>query len=100
MLLPLTFPALPGPGPPTHNIQQAYHVISESFNNSLELLRQDHHDPLRIQFHINRFQHQIFPLYIALSMEQITLNWLQHGAHLLGQLHADLEAAVKIAEDK
>jgi hypothetical protein len=38
MQFPPTFPALPDPGPPTHNTQQAYHIISETFNNSLELL--------------------------------------------------------------
>jgi hypothetical protein len=100
MEFPSTFPALPSPGPPTHNIQQAYHIISETFNHSLVLLCQDDNDPLRIQFHINRLRQQIFPLYIALSTEGIPLEWLTHGAHLLGELLVGLEAAVKSAEDE
>ena len=96
-----SFPALPGPGPPNyHNIQQAYQIVSETFHNSLQLLRDDDHDPLRVCFHVNRLQFRIFPLYLALSTEELPEDWLKAGAHALGQLLLALQASTQTAEEE
>lgn len=94
MILLTSFPALLGPGPPNHNIQQAFHIISESFNNSLQLLQQNNHDILHIHFHMNCLEHHICHLYHALSSKEIPQDWFETGAHHLGQLLAALWTAM------
>ena len=81
------FPALPEPGPPNYyNIQQPYQIVSETFHNSLQLLHEDDHDPRCVHFHANHLQFHIFPLYLALSTEELPEDWLKAGAHALEQL--------------
>jgi hypothetical protein len=91
MDLAASFLALPD-GSPNHNIQQAYQIVSETYKNSLHALHQDGNDPLRIQFHIDRLRQRIFPLYTALSTEELPSDWLKAGAHVLGRLLVELEA--------
>ncbi|KAF8531102.1 hypothetical protein JB92DRAFT_2692908 [Gautieria morchelliformis] len=97
--LPGSFPTLHGPGPPSNNIYQAHKVISDSYNNSLQLLRQDDQDPLRFHFHLDRLQNRIIPLFRALSVENVPEDWLESGAHALGKLLVALWVAIKGAED-
>jgi hypothetical protein len=96
---PLEFRAIPGPGPP-QSIQRAHELISGTYNKSLQLLKQDDCDPLRLRFHISQLRDRIFPLFTALSNEDIPQEWLNFGAHLLGRLLVELESAAAGAKEQ
>jgi hypothetical protein len=98
MELPVTFPALPGPGPPNNHVQRAYDLMSMTYNQALQLHRQDDNDPLCMNFHMNCIESCAFPLISAL-VESVPANWLKACAHILGQLLVDLRAAIRNVEN-
>ena len=69
MALPDSFPALPGSSPFNGNVVHAVQAISDTYNRSLQFLRDDDNDPLRLQFHFHWVKNTIFPWYTALSTD-------------------------------
>jgi hypothetical protein len=101
MVLPAAFPNLPGPGPPTrwgYSIVQAHDIISQSYLQSVHVLRREDGDPLRLRYHIQRLKGRTYPLLKSMESTQLPSSWIRESTHCLGQLLLDLEVAADGAD--
>ena len=99
------FPDLPQPLTPlawSSNIRQAHQSISNTYSSSLEVIRQDDSDPLRLRFHENRLLNEIFPLLVALEEQQeqpLPSGWLELAAKALAALVVRFQKALENTDE-
>jgi hypothetical protein len=103
MAPPAVFPALPGPGPPSHwgyTINRVHKIISQSYSQALQVLHREDGDALRLKYHLHLLQSQIRHLLENLQSTELPPLWLNECAHGFGQLLVELAVAAKGAAEK
>jgi hypothetical protein len=90
-------PPLPPSDPPwAPVVHQAYNLLQNSYLAISRVLHQEENDALRLNFHVDRVQHEMIPLLEALEKDaDITLpaQWLEDCVLVVGHLSADIAVA-------
>ncbi|KAG0707407.1 hypothetical protein DFH29DRAFT_27139 [Suillus ampliporus] len=105
---PLQFPALPphhrAQGHWSQNIRKAHDIVSDTYNHATRVLRQEDHDPLRLQIIAEKIINDSLPVLEALDSEIQDASWTDKCAEALATTVVELrqasEAAVNIANSR
>lgn len=79
-----------------NKLKHAHQIITGYYISCQRLLRSEESNPLHLQIHIECLREGVFPLFASISSEILPKEWMEQGAHALGQLL--LETVVKGAE--
>ncbi|KII92778.1 hypothetical protein PLICRDRAFT_172830 [Plicaturopsis crispa FD-325 SS-3] len=98
---PAHFPALPMHPDGTDwngNIYAAHNIVCETYNQAVQLLRQEDGDPLRLRIHSENIYHRMVPILQALEPEVFNREWIIEAANSLAAVMTRLERAAYTAD--
>lgn len=94
--LPLQFPNLP-PCPVqdqwSHNVQEAYRVIRDTYDHTKKILSQEDHDSVRLRVLSDAMMRDTLPLLEALDLDIADDDWAEAAAQALATQLVELERA-------
>jgi len=94
---PLQFPALPPQGHWSHDIRKAHDIVSSTYDHATRILRQEDHDPLRLQTIAEKILNDSLPVLEVLDMEIRDGAWTNECAQALATTIVELRQASEAA---
>lgn len=91
---PLSFPNLPlypGQGQWSHDVQEAYKIIRETYDHASQILRREEYDNLRLHTLSESIVEDTIPLLEELDLEVADNTWAETAARALAATLVDLE---------